>query len=161
MPDPTPADVPPAGAQTGQLGQRPDPLRAYNFTLQIDNANQGFFTQLKGLEVRVAPIRYREGNDQRTTRMLAGPVEYGEVTLRYGLTESRVLWDWLTSAVTGVPQRKNISIIMQGPDGTGERVRWNLTDAWACAWRGAQLDALGREVAIESVTIVCEKIDRG
>jgi phage tail-like protein len=160
MPDPKPADAP-AGGAGGQAGQRPEPLRAYNFTLQIDNDTQGAFTYCAGLEVKIAPVRYREGNDRRTTRLLAGPVEYGEITLRYGLTESPTLWRWLTSAVTGAPERKNVSIIMQGPDGTGERVRWNLTDAWACAWRGAQLDALGREVAIESVTIVCEKIERG
>ena len=161
MPDPKPADAPPAGDQAGQLAQRPDPLRAYNFTLQIDNSNEGYFTQCSGLGVRVTPIRYREGGDGRTVHQLAGPVEYGEVTLRYGLTESRVLWDWLMSAVSGTPERKNISLIMQGPDGIGERMRWNLNDAWACEWRGAPLDALAREVAIESLTIVCEKVERG
>jgi phage tail-like protein len=159
MPDPKPAETPPGGAN--QADQRPEPLRVYNFTLQIDSDTQGGFTACSGLEVKVPPIRYREGNDGRTTRLLPGVPEYGDVTLWHGMTESRALWNWVTSAVTGFPERKNISIIMQGPDGTGERVRWNLIDAWACAWHGAPLDALGREVAIEKVTIVCEKIERG
>jgi len=161
MADPKPADVPPSGTGQGQLAQLPDPLRNYNFTLQLDNSNEGYFTQCSGLGVRVTPIRYREGGDGRTVHVLAGPVEYGEITLRYGLTESRTLWDWLMASVSGVPQRKNISIIMQGPDGSGERLRWNLNHAWPSAWLGAQLDALGHEVAIESLTIVCEKIERG
>lgn len=160
MPEPTPGAPQEPAPQQGALAQRADPYRAYNFTLEIDAKNEGYFTQCKGLGVRVAPIRYREGGDGRTVHALAGPVEYGEITLRYGLTDSRVLWDWLMSAVNGLPQRKNISLVMQGPDGAGERMRWNLADAWACEWRGAPLDALGQEIAIETLTIVCERIER-
>lgn len=157
MPDPTPAQ---GGAQPAQLGQRADPYRSYNFTLEIDAKIEGYFLQCSGLAAKVTPIRYREGGDGRTVHQLAGQVEYGEITLRYGLTDSRTLWDWFMTAVSGAPQRKNVSLIMQGPDGVGERMRWNLTDAWPCAFRGAELDAMGREIAIESLTLVCEKIER-
>jgi phage tail-like protein len=159
MPDGTPA-AGNGGAAPGALAAFPDPLRCYNFILEIDAKNEGHFTQCTGLGVRVTPIRYREGGDARTVHVLAGPVEYGEITLRYGLSDSRALWDWLMTAVAGTPQRKNISLIMQGPDGTGERTRWNLVDAWPTDWRGAALDALGKEVAIESLTLVCERIER-
>ncbi|HET8542673.1 MAG TPA: phage tail protein [Anaeromyxobacter sp.] len=160
MPDPAPAPAAPAGQQQPQQPSRADPLRAYNFTLEIDNNAQGYFIQCSGLGAKVTPIRYREGGGGRTVRMLAGPVEYGEITLRYGLTESPVLWEWFKSAIEGKPQRKNVSLIMQGPEGTGERMRWNLLEAWPCAFRGAELDALGREIAIESLTLCCETIER-
>jgi phage tail-like protein len=160
MPDPNRAPAGEGGAAAGAVAQRSDPYRAYNFTLEIDGKIEGYFTRCSGLGIRVTPIKYRAGGDARTVHFLAGPVEYGEITLRYGLSDSTALWAWMMSAVSGVPSRKSISLIMQGPDGAGERLRWNLFDAWACEWRGAPLDALGREIAIESLTLVCERVER-
>jgi phage tail-like protein len=157
MADPAPAEAP---APEASPGLTPEPYRAYNFALEIDAKNEGYFTSCSEIGIRVTPIRYREGGDGRTVHQLAGPVEYAEITLKYGLTDSRALWDWLLTAVNGVPVRKNVSLIMQGPDGIGERLRWNLTDAWPCEWRGAPLDAMGREVAIETLKLVCERIER-
>ena len=37
-------------------------------------------------------------------------------------------------------------------------LRWDLINAWPSEWRGAPLDALGREVAIESLTLVFETL---
>jgi phage tail-like protein len=47
-------------------------------------------------------------------------------------------------------------------DSTGqtEVMRWNLTNAWPARWRGAPLDALNREIAIETLTLVYETIER-
>jgi phage tail-like protein len=41
-------------------------------------------------------------------------------------------------------------------DGT-EAVRWNFTNAWPSKWDGPTLNAMSNEVAIESLTITCEK----
>ena len=155
-----PPDAQKNGSPSKGVTARADPYRAYNFTLEVDGKAQGYFTACTGLGVRVTPIRYREGGDARTVHFLAGPVEYGEITLKYGLSDSKELWTWLMSAVSGTPQRKDISLIMQGPDGAGERLRWNLFDSWACEWRGAALDAGGKEIAIESLTLVCERVER-
>ncbi len=154
MPDPTPA------AQGPQVGQRADPYRNYNFRVQFDSNNEGYFIQCSGLGVEVTAIPYREGGDGRTVHQLAGPVKVGEITLRYGLTDSRVLWDWFSTALTGLPQRKQVALILQGPDGAGEKMRFNLVDAWPRKFVGAQLDASGNEIAIESLTLVCERIER-
>ncbi|HEX5746535.1 MAG TPA: phage tail protein [Archangium sp.] len=161
MADPKQAETPPpqeAGAQPGTLV---DPMRAYNFKLDINGVNEGHFTECHGLEVQVNALRYREGGAGAVVRRLAGPVAYGDVTLRYGLTTSRELWNWFMESVNGTPSRKNVSILMTGPDGLTEVFRWNLVDAWPSGWKGAALDALGQMVAIESVTLVFESINRG
>jgi len=62
--------------------------------------------------------------------------------------------------LNGQVQRKNVSVVMLGPDGTTEALRWNLLDAWPAEWRGAHLDALGNEIAIESITLVFESLNR-
>jgi phage tail-like protein len=87
-------------------------------------------------------------------------VNYSDVTLRYGLTDSRELWEWLMTAVDGRVERKNISVLMLDPEGVDEVMRWNLINAWPSEWRGTKLDAMSREAAIESLTLVFESMDR-
>lgn len=161
MADAQPADVPPEGAApAAQPGQRFDPFRAYNFKLVIDGINEAHFTQCSGIAARVTPIRYREAGASQIVHQLAGPVEYAEVTLRYGLSVSPELWTWFEQSLKGEPAPKNVSIVMLGQDGASERLRWNLEAAWPCEWRSAPLDALGRETAIESLTLVFESVTR-
>jgi phage tail-like protein len=159
---PVPAQTPPAAAANGAApGTFVDPFRAYNFKLEIQGVTEGHFTSCSGLEVEVQPIRYREGGASQVVHVIPGQVSYGDVTLRYGLTASAELWQWMLSAVRGTVERRNISVLMLDSGGTTEVVRWNLTNAWPSKWRGAPLDALNREVAIESLTLVFETLQRG
>jgi phage tail-like protein len=137
-----------------------DPYRAYNFKLLIEGVAEGHFTECSGLGVKVDAIKYREGGNNQVVRRIPGQVEYADVTLRYGLTSSRDLWEWMLTAVNGNVERKNVSVLMLDSDGAAEVMRWNLLNAWPCEWRGAVLDALADEVAIESLTLVFESLQR-
>jgi phage tail-like protein len=160
MPAPTAAQPGPQQNQS-KAGGVVDPFRAYNFKLLVDGVTEGHFTQVAGLGIKVSAIAYREGGAGPVVHRLPGPVEYGDVTLRYGLTASKGLWTWFMTAVSGKVQRKNVSILMLGHDGVTEVTRWNLVGAWPAEWRGTPLDALGNEVAIESLTLVFESLGRG
>jgi phage tail-like protein len=152
----TPPTAQPSGAQPGVWV---DPYRAYNFKLIIQGVTEGHFVDCSGMGVRVHPIRYQEGGSNVVHR-IPGPLDYGDITLRYGLTASRELWDWFLAGVEGRVQRRNVSVLMLATDGVTEVLRWDLINAWPCEWRGAPLDALAREVAIESVTLVYESLQR-
>ncbi|MSP13083.1 MAG: phage tail protein [Chloroflexi bacterium] len=142
-------------------GQFTDPYRAYNFKLEIQGVTHGHFTECTNMHIKVHPIRYREGGTNQVIHVLPGPVEYGDITLRYGLTESTELWDWFMSAVKGKVDRKNVSILLLDSDGVTETTRWNLINAWPSTWQGSVLDTMNREVAIESLTLVFETLERG
>jgi phage tail-like protein len=137
-----------------------DPYRAYNFKLVIQGMTEGHFTECTGLGIKVDAIKYREAGTSQVVRRLPGQVEYADVTLRYGLTDSHELWDWFMSSVEGKVERKNVSILMLDPDGVTEVMRWDLIDAWPSEWRGALLDAMSHEAAIESLTLVFESMER-
>jgi phage tail-like protein len=137
-----------------------DPYRAYNFKLDIAGVTEGHFTECSGLGVKITPIQYREAGNNQVVRHIPGPVEYAAVTLRYGLTASNALWNWLLTAVQGKVERRNVSIIMLDSEGANEVMRWNLVDAWPSEWNGAPLDALNREIAIESLTLVFDTLER-
>jgi phage tail-like protein len=154
------SDNAPQGGATGQTGTWTDPYRAYNFKLEIQGVTEGHFTECSGLNVRVQAIPYREAGTGQIVHYLPGRVEYGQVTLRYGLTASTQLWDWLMNVARGQVERRNVSILMIGEDGSTPVLQWNLLSAWPSAWQGALLDALGQEAAIESISLVFESLER-
>lgn len=149
----------PDGA-TRQPGVFTEPYRAYQFLLNIEGESDIYFTECRGLGAKIQTIKYREGGTNQIVHTLPGQVEYGEVTLLYGLTNSRGLWDWFMSALQGRVTRKHVSIIMLDKSGSQEVMRWSLIDAWPAQWRGATLDALNGEIAIESLVLVYDSLER-
>ena len=149
-----------AKEESKALSAYSDPYRAYNFKLEIQGVTEAHFTEVSDMQAQVKAIAYREGGNSQVVHYVPGQTEYGAVTLSYGLTRSRELWDWFMTGVKGKVQRKNCSIILLDADGTTEVTRWNLINTWASQWRGAMLNALDQEVAIESLTLVYESFDR-
>jgi phage tail-like protein len=143
-----------------QPGTWVDPYRAYNFKLLVNGVNNGHFTEVSGLGVQVERIAYREAGNNNIVRAVPGRVTYPSVVLRYGLTSAGELWDWLMTAVNGQVNRRNVSILMLDPAGSAEVLRWNLLNAWPQEWLGAPLDAMSRELAIETLVLAHEGLQR-
>jgi phage tail-like protein len=146
-----------SGAQPGTWV---DPYRAYNFKLLVNGVAEGHFTEVAGLGVKVERISYREAGNNAGVRAIPGRVTYSPVTLRFGLTSSMDMWRWLTSAVEGKVQRRNVSVVVLDPGGTAEVLRWNLLNAWPEEWYGASLDALSHDLAIETLVLAHEGLQR-
>jgi phage tail-like protein len=147
------------GTPAAQPGNVVDPYRAYNFKLVIQGVVQGHFTNVEGLGLKIGRILDREGGENSTVRVIPGQVEYSPVTLRYGLTDSTEMLQWLFKAVNGQVERRNVSIAMLNDAGSAEVRRWNLLGAWPCDWFGAPLDALGKDLAIESLSIAYDRLE--
>ena len=153
--------IPETQATIESAPRRTDELfRNFRFALDIRGVTAGHFTQVEGLGLRVQTIRYREGGANQITHALPGPVDPGEVVLRYGLTTNQDLWTWLQTVVSGRTERRNVSILMLNADGASEGLRWNLINAWPCEWQAAPLDALGRDVAVETIRLAFDQIER-
>jgi phage tail-like protein len=150
----------PTARPAAQPGNWVDPYRAYNFKLIIDNVAEGHFTEVSGLGVKVERISYREAGNSSIVRAVPGRVTYSSVTLRYGLTASKELWDWITATINGRVNRRTVHILMLDPSGIAEVMRWTLINAWAEQWHGAVLDAMSHELAIETLVIAHEGLQR-
>jgi len=138
---------------------RVDPYKNFRFLVEIDGIVQAGFSDCSGFGSHVEPVEYREGGDANQVRKLPGKATYPDISLKWGVTDSRELYDWHMSALTGQIQRKNGSIILQ--DDTGqEKVRWNFFNAWPSKWEGSALSAKGNDAAIESLTVSCERLER-
>jgi phage tail-like protein len=137
-----------------------DPYRSYNFKLEIGGVAEGHFTECSGLSVKIESIPYREAGNHQLVRHIPGPVDYTAVTLKYGVTKSRELWDWLIKSAEGNVQRRNVSIVLLDSQGDSEVMRWNLVDAWPSEWQGAALNASDKALAIETLTLVFDRLER-
>lgn len=159
---PEAAEKPPANQPSpAQPGTYVDPYRAYNFRLEFQGQVEGYFTECLGFGARVEAIQFREGGAGRIVHRLPGRVEYDNLTLRWGLTTSRMLWDWFMDVAAGKIERKNVTIMLLDNEGSAEVTRWNFYEAWPCVFRGTELDANGNRAAIEEMVLTFNYMERG
>lgn len=137
-----------------------DIIRNYNFIVDMGGPDgQVYFTEVDGLKMKIQPIDYREGGGEPAVRKLNGRVEYGNLSCRWGMTETPKLWDWLMKSVSGEVERREISVIMLKSDGA-EAFRYNLHNAWPCEWSASKFDGMDQGVAIETLVIAHEGLAR-
>ena len=137
-----------------------DPLKSFNFRIEIDGIDRGGFTDCTGLDSSQTPISYREGTDALTGRKIPGVNVYSNIVLKWGLSDDRQLYDWRQQAVDGVVERKNGSIILLDDQGN-EKVRWNFFNAWPTKWVGPAFSAAATTaIAVESIEIAHEGVVR-
>lgn len=142
-------------------GPRRDPYPNSNFLVEIDGIAVAGFSEVIAPEASVTVIEYREGNEPLTVRKLPGLVGHSNMILKRGVAESTELYEWWRSVESGNIQRRNMSVILLNQR-REEVVRWNIREAWPARYQAfSDLNAKGNDVAIETVEIAHEGIERG
>lgn len=145
-----------------QPGQQPVYHRAFQFSVEIDGIVGARFQEAGGMDASVDLIEYREGGDRTNVRKFPGMTKHANLTLKRGFTDDTRLWDWIDAVINGQETnlRRNISVIQLDLSGT-EVMRWNLFNAFPVKYTAQAFNAKGNDLAIESVEIAYERIDRG
>ncbi|MGD9525785.1 phage tail protein [Pseudonocardia sp.] len=141
------------------MAARVDPYGGYNFAVELDGITRAGFRECSGLENSQNAVEYREGTDRNLApRKIPGLNSHSDITLSRGITGDRTLWEWRQKAARGTVERHDISISLL--DDTGAvKIIWNLFDCWPKGWTGPSLNASGDEVAIEQLTLACERVE--
>jgi phage tail-like protein len=142
------------------MAERKDPYRNFNFVVEIDGITQAGFSDCSGFGASTDPIEYREGGRNTTTLKMPGQTKYPNIVLKWGLTDSRELYNWYNDVVKGKIRRAHGSIVAYDVDGVTEKVRWNFFNAWPTKWDGPDFSAKGNDVAIETLELAHEGIER-
>jgi phage tail-like protein len=140
-------------------GQVPDPNGNFNFLIEIDGITRAAFQQCSGFDSTIDVIEHREGGQNTTVRKLPGLTKYSNIVLKWGMADDRDLYDWHRQAITGDIVRKNGSIVLLNRKGE-EVARWNFFRAWPSKYDGPDLNAEGNDVAIESLELAHEGLER-
>jgi len=138
---------------------RVDPLRGFNFQVQLDNTSVASFREASGLTLNTDPVDYREGTDAwLSVRKLPGLRKYSNITLKRGFTSNEDLWNWYLNILNGTDDRRNGAIVLQDEQ-HNPVLRWEFQNGWICKWEGATMNATSNDVAIESIEIVHERLE--
>jgi len=147
------------------VGERKDPYRNFRFLLEIDGLVQAGFSEVTIPDASSDVVEYREGNGPTTVTKLAGLRKYGNVTLKWGITDSMELYEkWRKPVEEGKTDktdevRKNVAIILMNEAGEAA-ARWEFVEAWPSKYDAPDLNAKGTDVAIETLEIVHEGMER-
>ncbi len=137
-----------------------DPFASFNFLLEIDGITKAGFQECTGLNWESAVIEYREGHESITPRKLHGLNKYGNITLKRGVTTDPELFTWAKTVIDGDILRDESMSVVLLDEARNEVVRWNLINAWPCKWVGPDMKANASEIAIESIEICHEGVER-
>jgi phage tail-like protein len=140
-----------------------DPLRNFRYRLEIDGIVQAGFSEVAIGDASNDPIEYREGNEITTVRKLKGLNKYGNITLKWGLTDSIELSNWhrmvVDDATPLAAARRTVVIRIQNEAGE-DKAAFEITRAWPTKYNPTDLNGKGNEVAIESLELANEGIRR-
>jgi phage tail-like protein len=140
---------------------RKDPYRNFRFRVEIDGIAQASFADATIPDSSTSTIDYREGTDPVHGRKLSGQTTYGNVSLKWGLTDSMDLYNWRRLVIDKGAQgaRRNLSLVLIDEAGD-DKARWNVMEAWPVKYDTGDLSAKGSEVVIESLDLACEEVVR-
>jgi len=141
------------------MAGRVDPYKNFRFLVEVQGLQVGGFSECTGFGSAIEVVEYREGGDPSSVRKLPAKITYSDITLKWGLTDSRVLYDWHLEAINGNVDRRDGSIILKDDAGQ-DKIRWNFFGAWMSKYDAVDLNAKGNDVAIETATITVERFLR-
>ena len=94
------------------------PFTAFNFAVEINRGEDGAplvnaaFSECDGLEMSMDVKTIREGGANDRQIRLNGPVNYGQLTLKRGMTESFDLWKWFRDSVDDPRLRADADVVL-------------------------------------------------
>ena len=143
------------------MPDRVDPYRTFRFRVEIDGVKQAGFNECTFADTSTEAIEYREGNEPPIFRKLSGLTKYGNITLKWGITDSMDLYKWRQQIIDKGAQgaRKNMSIILIDEAGM-DKARWNIVQAWPVKYDPTDFNAKNNDVGIETLEIAHEGFTR-
>ena len=138
------------------IGDRKDPVLAYNFSVEISGVFVAGFSEVSGLQAEIEIQEYREGGVNDYVHKRAGPTKYpSNLVLKKGITDNTTLFSWYRNVMSGTIVRKPVDVVLMNSAGD-EQCRWKLQNAYPVKWNGPELKATGSEVAIETLEMAHE-----
>lgn len=142
------------------------PFVAFNFGVEITFPGVSAalcgasFSECDGLEMSMEVKTIREGGNNGRQIRLSGPVAYGQLTLKRGMTKDTDLWDWFrdTMADPSLRARAEVVVFSSEEGAFEERARFVLSGCVPVKIKAPALNAREGVVAIEELQIAYESL---
>lgn len=128
------------------------------------------FSECSGLEMNMEVKTIKEGGNNAEQIHLVGPLTYGQLTLKRGMTSNFDMWDWFESMqsnrllrVDGEIQMLSSKKLSSDPVPPGKKnkdVVFKVSSCMPVKIVAPSLNAKDGEIAIEEMQIVYERLQR-
>lgn len=144
----------------------PYPAFRFEVSLNLDSPPPGVtnpvcqasFAECDGLEMTMEPKSVREGGNNQQQQHLVGPVSYGQVTLKRGMTANLELWNWFAAAgQTGRSSTAQGQVTLCDAAGN-PRITFVLDECLPVKLRGPSLNAKDGQIALEEMHLVYARL---
>lgn len=144
------------------------PFTAFNFLVLIelkdvegvsDPICGAAFSECDGLEMTLEPKTIREGGRNTGPVHLAGPISYGQLSLKRGMTSGFNLWKWFEKlAAPGQGgYRTAATVVMRAADRSDQAI-FKITGCLPVKLKAPALNAKDGLVAVEEMQIAYESL---
>jgi phage tail-like protein len=140
------------------------PFTAFNFAVEIkvpgvaEEVCGAAFAECDGMEMTMDVKTIREGGNNDKQIRLAGPLGFGQLTLKRGMTSSFDLWNWVKSTMTDPSLRADAEIVLFDADGQTKLASFILTRCIPVKLKAPALNAKDGMVAIEELQLAYESL---
>ncbi|HEU0295583.1 MAG TPA: phage tail protein [Anaerolineales bacterium] len=140
------------------------PFTAFNFAIEIDVPDvskqvcSAAFSECDGLEMTMDVKTIREGGNNGQQIRLTGPLNFGTLTLKRGMTANFDLWKWFSTILTRPNLRADADVVLFAADGTTEQARFLLKSCVPIKLKAPALNGKDGTVAIEELQLAYESL---
>lgn len=140
------------------------PFTNFNFSVEINRGGDGTplahaaFAECDGLEMNMEVKTIREGGGNDRQIRLNGPVAYGQLTLKRGMTEGFDLWRWFRDSVADPRLRASAEVVLLAADGATVRARFVLSRCVPVKLKAPALNAKDGQIAVEELQVAYETL---
>jgi phage tail-like protein len=135
------------------------PFTKFRYRMEIEGISVAGFSEVTGFDSSIDVTEYREGNMVPTPMKVQGLRKYGNITLKWGTTDSKELYDWMMKGVDGFVERKTVTITLLD-EMPADVASWQIINAWPCKYTVPDFNATSSEVAIETLELAHEGMTR-
>lgn len=140
------------------------PFTSFNFSVEITRTGSAdllcaaAFSDCDGLEITMDVKTIREGGNNGKQIRLTGAFNYGQVTLKRGMTENFDLWEWVTEVLHNPGLRADAEVVLLAPQGETPRAHFLLARCVPTKLKAPPLNAKDGMVAIEELQLSYESL---
>lgn len=135
------------------------PLPRFHFNVDWDGTTIGC-SEITGLNIENQVIEYRDGAYEKfSMRKMPGLQKFGDVVMKKAIFASNSdYYDWLSTVNMNTIDRKPVTINLLDEE-HNPVMTWKLNDAWPSKIDSPEMKSDANEVAVETITLVCEGIE--
>ncbi len=100
----------------------------------------------------------REGGNNGRQIRLSGPMSYGQITLKRGMTANFDLWEWFQRMKTTPSVRADASVVLLGTDRSQARALFLLSRCVPIKLRAPTMNAKEGILAVEELQLAYETL---